>query len=123
MPALPPVTIAILPSSRPAILSLPLHDGPMLGHALPARATANSGPPPMHPILAALAVRNYQLFVGGGLISLIGTWMQRIGVGWLMWELTHSGTWLGLAAMADLFPTVVVGPVAGAVADRVDRLR
>jgi hypothetical protein len=49
--------------------------------------------------------------------------MQRIGVGWLAWELSHSGAVLGLVAFADLFPTVVIGRFGGALADRVDRLR
>lgn len=77
----------------------------------------------VHGIGAALRVRNYRLYVSGGLVSLIGTWMQRIGVGWLMWQMTHSGTWLGLVSMADLFPGVIIGPFAGALADRFDRLR
>ena len=49
--------------------------------------------------------------------------MQRIGVGWLAWELSHSGAVLGLVAFADLFPTIVIGPLGGALADRFDRLR
>lgn len=49
--------------------------------------------------------------------------MQRIAVGWLAWELTKSPAWLGVIAFADLFPAVLVGPFAGAVADRWDRLR
>jgi predicted MFS family arabinose efflux permease len=49
--------------------------------------------------------------------------MQRIGVGWLAWELSHSGAVLGLVAFADLFPGVVIGPFGGALADRIDRLR
>jgi predicted MFS family arabinose efflux permease len=49
--------------------------------------------------------------------------MQRIGVGWLAWELSHSGAVLGLVAFADLFPGVLIGPFGGALADRVDRLR
>jgi MFS family permease len=49
-------------------------------------------------------------------------WMQRIAVGWLTWQLTGSGFWLGVVAFADFFPVVVVGPVAGALADRWDRL-
>jgi predicted MFS family arabinose efflux permease len=48
--------------------------------------------------------------------------MQRIAVGWLTWQLTGSGAWLGAMAFADLFPTVIIGPVAGAAADRWDRL-
>jgi MFS family permease len=70
-----------------------------------------------------LAHPNFGTYVAGSSISLIGTWMQRIGVGWLAWELSHSGAVLGLVAFADLFPTVVIGPFGGALADRVDRLR
>jgi predicted MFS family arabinose efflux permease len=48
--------------------------------------------------------------------------MQRISVSWLTWELTHSGLWLGILAFADFFPGLVVGPLAGAFADRTDQL-
>jgi predicted MFS family arabinose efflux permease len=74
-------------------------------------------------ITRAFASRNYRLFAAGNAISLIGTWLQRVAVGWLAWQLTHSGTWLGLVAFADLFPTVVLSPWAGALADRRDRVR
>ncbi len=70
-----------------------------------------------------LAHRDFGTYVAGISISLIGTWMQRIGVGWLAWKLSHSGAVLGLAAFADLFPTVLIGPFGGALADRLDRLR
>jgi predicted MFS family arabinose efflux permease len=70
-----------------------------------------------------LAHRDFGIYVAGNSISLIGTWMQRIGVGWLAWELSHSGAVLGLVAFADLFPGVVIGPFGGALADRTDRLR
>ena len=62
-----------------------------------------------------LAHRDFGVYVAGNSVSLIGTWMQRIGVGWLAWELSRSGAVLGLVAFADLFP--------GALADRVDRLQ
>ena len=74
-------------------------------------------------IAAALNQSNYRAFTIGNAISLIGTWLQRIAVGWLAWQLTKSGTWLGLVAFADLFPTVLLSPLAGALADRFDRLR
>ena len=74
-------------------------------------------------VAVAMANRNYRIFTIGAIPSLIGTWIQRMAVGWLAWELTESGTWLGLVAFADLAPTVVVAPIAGAFADRVDRLR
>ena len=76
-----------------------------------------------HHIGRALANPNYGTYTLGSAVSLIGTWMQRVAVGWLAWELTESGFWLGLLAFADLFPTVIVGPLAGAWADRADRLK
>jgi predicted MFS family arabinose efflux permease len=73
----------------------------------------------------ALPLRNanYGIYITGSAISLIGTWMQRIAIGWLTWQLTHSGLWLGIVAFADFFPVLIVGPIAGAAADRWDRLR
>ena len=72
---------------------------------------------------AALRQRNFGLYVFGSGISLIGMWVQRIAIGWLTWELTHSGTWLGLMAFADLIPVVVLNPFAGYFTDRFNRLR
>jgi len=71
----------------------------------------------------ALGSRNYRRYVIGNGVSLCGTWMQRIAVGWLTWQLTHSGAWLGVIAAADLIATVLLGPIAGALADRLERLR
>jgi hypothetical protein len=65
---------------------------------------------------------NYGIYAAGNAVSLVGTWMQRISIGWLTWELTHSGLWLGIMAFADFFPVLVIGPIAGAAADRWDRL-
>src|SRR5882757_2639814 len=73
-------------------------------------------------IVRALHNRNYRIYATGNFISLCGTWLQRIAVGWLAWQLTHSGTWLGLVSFADLFPTVILSPIAGTLADRRDRL-
>lgn len=49
--------------------------------------------------------------------------MHRIAVAWLAWEMTHSALWVGLVAFCDLAPATVISPIAGAIADRVDRLR
>src|SRR5262245_53453118 len=75
--------------------------------------------------LVALLRRNpnFAIFSAGNAVSLVGMWMERIAVGWLAWELTGSGWWLGVVAFADFFPVVLIGPIAGAVADRIDRLR
>ena len=67
--------------------------------------------------------RNYSIYASGNICNLIGLWMQRIAVGWVTWELTESGAWLGIMSAADLLPTLFVGPIAGAIADRGDRLR
>ena len=71
----------------------------------------------------ALRHRNHFLFAAGMVPSLITLWMQRLAVGWLTWELTHSPAWLGIIAFADLFPAVVLSPLAGALIDRVDPMR
>jgi hypothetical protein len=74
--------------------------------------------------MLALPLRNanYGVYSAGNAVSLIGTWMQRIATGWLTWQLTGSGFWLGIVAFADFFPVLVIGPIAGAAADRWDRL-
>lgn len=74
-------------------------------------------------IATALRHRDFAIYISGNSISLVGTWMQRIAVGWLIWDLTGSGAWLGLVAFADLFPAMVFAPLGGAVADRRDRRR
>src|SRR6188472_1515981 len=75
--------------------------------------------------LIALPLRNanFGIYSAGSAVSLIGMWMQRIAIGWLTWQLTGSGFWLGVVAFADFFPVILVGPIAGAAADRWDRLR
>src|ERR1700759_450049 len=75
--------------------------------------------------LISLPLRNanFGIYSLGSAVSLIGMWMQRIAVGWLTWQLTGSGFWLGVVSFADFFPVVVVGPIAGAAADRWDRLK
>jgi MFS family permease len=74
------------------------------------------------PLARVLAHRNYAWLLLGGAPSYVTTWMQRVGVGWLAWELTHSPLWLGLVAAADLAPALALSPFAGAITDRHDRL-
>jgi predicted MFS family arabinose efflux permease len=74
-------------------------------------------------VAEAFRQRNFRLYVSGNSVSLVGLWIQRIAVGWLTWELTHSGAWLGAIALADLCPSLLIGPFAGVIADRLDRLR
>lgn len=73
-------------------------------------------------IVSAFGNRNYALYMTGNIPSHFGSWIQRIAMGWLAWELTESGLWLGIVAVAELAPSMVLAPFAGAVADRVNRL-
>ncbi len=70
------------------------------------------------PITRVFAHRNYALYMGGMTPNLITIWMQRVGVGWLAWEMTKSPTWLGVIAAADLMPMLLLAPIAGAMTDR-----
>jgi MFS family permease len=66
----------------------------------------------------ALRRRNTQLFFGGQLVSLIGTWMQNVAQSWLIHQLTHSALLLGLVGFAGQAPVFLLATVGGAVADR-----
>lgn len=51
-------------------------------------------------------------------MAFVAAWMYRLAIGWIIWELTHSGLWLGLLAICDLGPALIFGPLGGAWADR-----
>src|SRR5580700_5299344 len=71
----------------------------------------------------ALRHRNFQLFFGGQLISLIGTWMQTVAQSWLVYKLTGSGLLLGAVGFASQIPVFLIAPIGGITADRVNRQR
>ena len=70
-----------------------------------------------------LAHRNFAIFTAGNAVSLLGSWVQKVAVGWLTWDLTHSATWLGAVAMAEFLPVIFLAPITGVMADRFDRRR
>ena len=72
-------------------------------------------------IRETLSHRNFRVFTAGNAVSLLGTWVQRMAVGYLTWELTKSGVWLGAVAMAEFIPVIVLAPITGVIADRFDR--
>ncbi len=88
------------------------------GDAAPAGAAGELPAKQRSPALRVWRNRNYLLFELGSLPQSITTWIQRIGVTWLAWELTHSNAWVGAIAAADLAPMIVLAPIAGAMADR-----
>ena len=74
-------------------------------------------------VLRALRSRNYKLFIGGQGVSLVGTWIQQIAMSWLVYTLTHSAFLLGLVGFSSQIGMFVLSPLAGVVADRVNRHR
>jgi MFS family permease len=74
-------------------------------------------------MVSSLRQRNYRLFFFGQLVSVAGTWMQSVAQSFLVLDLTHSGTQLGLTSAARFLPMFLFGPVGGVFADRMDRKR
>lgn len=69
-------------------------------------------------VMSVAAYRN--IFLASATL-MASQWMQRIALGWIMWELTHSTTWLGLLAAAELLPGLFFGPLGGVLSDRMNR--
>ncbi|MDR7543465.1 MAG: MFS transporter [Armatimonadota bacterium] len=74
------------------------------------------------PRFGALRHRNFTIFWLGLLISHTGTWMQSVGQGWLVYQLTNTPVWLGLVSLAFAVPMLILPLFGGAVADRVNRI-
>ncbi len=66
---------------------------------------------------------NFRLFFMGQSVSLIGTWIQRIAMPWLVYDLTHSVFLLGLIGFTGQLPVFLLGPSAGVLSDRWNRRR
>jgi len=71
----------------------------------------------------AFKSRNYRLYFGGQSVSLIGTWMQKTAVSWVVYEQTHSNFMLGLTLFASLFPSFIFSFIGGVASDRYDRYK
>ncbi|MCC6538726.1 MAG: MFS transporter [Bryobacterales bacterium] len=65
--------------------------------------------------------RDFRLFIGGQVISLVGTWMQSLALAWLVYRLTGSSVLMGAVGFATHIPVLVLGPLAGMVCDRTSR--
>jgi len=74
-------------------------------------------------IFRALKYRNFRLFFIGQGISIVGTWMQQVAMGWLVYRLTSSPLLLGVVAFASQIPMFALTPLAGVMSDRLDRRR
>ncbi len=71
----------------------------------------------------ALSHRNYRLYVVGQGVSLIGTWMQQVGLSWMVYEATNSSLLLGLVSFSGQIPSLFLAPIAGVLSDRWNRHR
>ena len=74
-------------------------------------------------VTRALAHRNYRLFFYGQSVSLVGTWITRVAISWLVYRLTGSKLLLGIVSFAGQIPTLLLAPLAGVVVDRHNRRR
>jgi MFS family permease len=74
-------------------------------------------------MVRALRYRNYRLFFGGQIVSLVGNWMTSVATSWLVYRLTGSAWMLGVVGFAGQIPAFVLAPFAGIFVDRVDKHR
>lgn len=79
-------------------------------------------PPSRFPrMLAALHHANFRLFWFGQMISLVGTWMQTVALGWLVLQITNSPFLLGLVSTLGTLPVLIVAPLGGVLADSLNK--
>lgn len=74
-------------------------------------------------ITRSLSSRNFRYFISGQSVSLMGTWMQKVAVSWIVYKLTGSAFILGLTMFANLIPSLILSPYAGSYADRHNRYK
>ena len=71
----------------------------------------------------ALDVRNYRLYWVGAVLTNNGRWAQYVATYFIIYQLTGSAAWVGLAGFANFTPMLLVNPLAGWIADNLDRRR
>ena len=96
-----------------------MYNPPGMVSLTPARPQRRS----INPFRALQIHRNFRLFWIGQTVSLIGSWMQQVGQGWLALELTNSAFMVGVVSAAGTFPVLLLSLYGGVVADRRSRLR
>ncbi|HXW35358.1 MAG TPA: MFS transporter [Acidimicrobiales bacterium] len=96
---------------RDGLAAMP-ESGPQVQPEPPTQARGGS--------FRALHSRPFRIYFWGQVVSASGTFLQQTAVGWLVLELTHSASDLGLVLAAGGIPSLLFGPWGGEVADRVD---
>jgi MFS family permease len=92
---------------------------PDQGRGLPLRAAFGG----LRRGFEALGVRNYRLYWGGQVVSLVGTWMQQVSLPWLVLALGGSPIQLGFVSVLQFGPSMILAPFGGVFADRIDKRR
>lgn len=69
----------------------------------------------------ALKSRNFKLFFYGQSVSVIGTWLQKTAVSWMVYSITGSVFLLGLATFLSMIPSLFLAPIAGSIIGRYNR--
>ncbi|MBZ5734541.1 MFS transporter [Nocardioides sp. TRM66260-LWL] len=77
----------------------------------------------MSPTFRSLANPNYRRYATGGLVSNVGTWLQRVAQDWLVLLLSGSGAAIGVTTGLQFLPVLLLAPIAGVVADRMPKRR
>ncbi len=69
--------------------------------------------------ISALGFRDFRIYIIGNLFALNGLWMQRVTLGWIAWDLTASGSFVGFVVFVNFAPTMITGPFFGVLIDRI----
>lgn len=72
-------------------------------------------------LFPAFRSANYRYYFIGQLVSLIGTWLQQVALGWLIFEMTHSAFWVGVITAVGNLPVLFFALFSGVIVDRIDR--
>ena len=67
--------------------------------------------------MTALSNKPFKLYFFTNTIALLGLWIQKIGVGWLTWEITESTFWTSFVTLALMAPAGIIGPVFAVFAE------
>ncbi len=104
---------ANLPSAAPAPGSANSQSGSVPPGAAVTRAADGT--------FRSLRHRNFQLYFGGQLVSVAGTWMQAVAQAWLVYQISHSDLTLGIVGFAAAIPALIISPFGGVIVDRVPK--
>jgi MFS family permease len=74
-------------------------------------------------VFRALRSRNFLILWTGSFVANVGIWMQSVAMGWLIYDLTSSASWLGRVGFASSAPTLLLGLLGGAIIEHADRRR